>query len=398
MDVLFVSQYFYPETFKGNDLVFELIKKGYKVTVLTAKPNYPQGKFYKGYSFLGNRIENINGATIIRCPIYPRRNASGLNLMLNYFSFVFFSYFACIFRIKGKFDIVIVQQLSPVTVGLPGIWLKKRKKAKMYLWVLDLWPESFIALSKIKNKLIIKFVEIIVKYIYNNTDAFLVSSKSFINSIRNNCKTEKPIHYFPNWAEEIEDIEINELKLPKLPNGFNILFAGNIGDSQGLSDVLIAAKNAKDINWIFVGDGRFLPKLKEQIKKENLYNVFAFGRYPIQTMRYFYRNADVMLVSLAKDPVFSQTVPAKIQSYMSQGKIILGILDGEGNELINNLGIGVAVDAGDWASLVKKAYFFKSLTDLEREKMEEKSKFEYLQNFSKDQVLGNLEKIILNKI
>jgi glycosyltransferase involved in cell wall biosynthesis len=397
MKILFISQYFYPETFKGNDLVFDLVKRGHEVTVLTAKPNYPEGKFYKGYGFFKKKSEIINGAKIIRIPIYPRRNGRGIHLIFNYLSFVFFSYFACIFRVKGQYDSIIVQQLSPVTVGMPGVWLKKRKKAKMYLWVLDLWPESFIALSKIDNKIIINFVIKIVKYIYNNTDVFFVSSKSFELSIINYLDIKKPIYYLPNWAEETDTIEIDTSKLPLFPKGFNILFAGNLGDSQGLSDVLKAAKVANDINWIFVGDGRFSQIFKSQIQSEKLTNVFVFGRFPVETMGYFYKNADVLLVSLSKDPVFSMTVPAKIQSYMAHGKVILGILDGEGRELINKSGIGVAVNAGDWLTLSQKAQYLKSLTKNQKITMEKKSREEYINNFSKNQIINQIEEILLNR-
>lgn len=397
MKILFVSQYFYPETFKGNDIVFDFVKRGHDVTVLTGKPNYPEGKFYKGYGFFKKSTEVIEGAKIIRTPIYPRKNGKGLHLILNYMSFVFFSYFACLFRIKGKFDVIFVQQLSPVTVGLPGVWLKKKKKAKLYLWVLDLWPESFLALSNIKNKTLINLIYKIVKYIYNNTDVFFISSNSFKMSILNNCDRVKPIYYLPNWAEETKNSDVDISKLPKFPKGFNILFAGNIGDSQGLTEVLKAAKLANDINWIFVGEGRFLSYLKNQIRLENLTNVFTFGRFPIETMGYFYKKADVMLVSLSNDPVFSMTVPAKIQSYMSHGKIILGILDGEGRDLINQLGIGVAVNAGDWSMLIEKAKYLKSLNSDQKLAIELKSRQEYINHFSKNEILNKLEKILLNK-
>lgn len=398
MDILFVSQYFYPESFKGNDIVFELIKKGHSVTVLTGKPNYPQGKFYDGYSFFGKRTEYINGAKIVRCPIYPRKNGKGVHLILNYLSFVFFSYFACIFRVSGKFDAVFVQQLSPVTVGLPGVWLKKKQKAKMFLWVLDLWPESFYALSNIKNRAIHSLIRKIVRYIYKNTDVFLVSSKSFISSIKSFCDTEKPIYYFPNWADETENFEINIPNLPAFPKGFNILFAGNIGNSQGLSYVLRAAKLARNINWIFIGDGRYLPTLKCKIKEEGLGNVYLFGRFPKDAMGAFFKSADVMLVSLDKDPVFAMTVPAKIQTYMSHGKIILGILDGEGRDLINELGIGVAVGAGDWQMLVEKATYLKSLDRTQRSLMENKSREEYLKKFQMHILISDLEKILISYI
>ncbi len=393
--ILFVSQYFYPENFKGNDIAFDLVNRGHEVTVLTAKPNYPDGKFYEGYGIFKKYAEVIQGVKVIRTPIYPRKNGRGVNIILNYLSFIVSSYLTCFFRLRNNFDLIFVQQLSPITVALPAIWMKKRCNVKMYMWVLDLWPESFVALGGIKNIFVLKIVDKLVRYIYRNTDVFFVSSKSFANSINLRQKKPNAIHWLPNWADEIQYANVNFKSLPSFPKGFNVVFAGNIGDAQGLKFVLESAKLALEINWIFVGSGRYLESLKSQIKSENIKNVFVFGRFPIETMDYFYENADAMLVSLDSNPVFSMTVPAKIQSYMSKGKIILGMLDGEGNSLINDLEIGIAVKSGDYVALAESAIKIKSLTKEERKIIEYKSRLEYQNKFSKKRNLNNLEDILL---
>lgn len=402
MRILFVSQYFYPETFKGNDIVFDFVKKGHDVTVLTAKPNYPKGNFYDGYSFLNKRKEIINGATVIRTPIYPRKNGKGINLILNYLSFIFFSYFACIFRIKGKFDLIFVQQLSPVTMALPGIWLKKRKKAPLYLWVLDLWPESIMAASNFKNNKIIKVIDKLVQYIYNNAEVILISSKYFEHSIIEKIKDkEKKIVYFPNWAEDIfTQKPSRQIEVPDLPKGFNIMFAGNVGEAQDFETILKAAQltQHEDINWIIVGDGRKMDWVKNEIIKEKIRNVKLFGRYDLDSMPFFFKKADVLLVSLKDEPVFSLTVPAKIQAYMSSGKIILGVLNGEGNKLINDSECGFAVPAGDYLQLVNKAVILKNMTIEQRNKMEVKAKLYYKNNFDKEMLFENLESLFLNNL
>ena len=398
LKILFVSQYFYPENFKGNDLVFDLVQRGHEVTVLTGIPNYPEGFFYKGYSLFNRRVEIINGARVIRVPIYPRKNGKGINIILNYLSFIFSAYIASLFYIKGKFDIILVQQLSPITSALPGIWYKKRKGGRLYLWVLDLWPESFVALSGTSNKLLIRFVTRIVDYVYLHTDVFLVSSKYFIRSINSRTQKINEIYWFPNWAEENQKPYNYDSELPKFPDGFNIVFAGNIGDSQGLSHVLKACKITKEVNWIFVGSGRYLESMKSQAVENKLTNIYFFGRFPSETMEYFYKNADVMLVSLATDPVFGMTVPAKIQSYMSMGKSIIGILDGEGNELINDLEIGYAVKAGDWEGLAYKVMEFYSLDKGEIQKFEINSFANYQKYFNKNKTISFIERLFLEDL
>jgi len=395
MKILFVSQYFYPETFRGNDIVFDFVKKGHKVTVLTGKPNYPLGTFFHGYKFWGVKKEIIKGADVIRIPTFPRGKGGALNLILNYFSFYIFSYPFSRFKTDKDFDVIFVQQLSPVTMAMPAIWaLKRNKNAKLYLWVLDLWPESVTATIGISNKFIIGLLDKLVKYIYSKSDYILISSKSFEKSIKQRSIIKQTI-YFPNWAESIyEETELNtDFALPILPNGFNIMFAGNIGEAQDFETIIKASElTQKDkINWIIVGDGRKLNWVKEQVKSRNLTNVHFLGRHPIEKMPAFFKIADVMLLTLKKSPVFNLTVPAKFQAYLASGKIILGAINGEANSIINNNGIGKSCESGNFYKLAENAIFLKSLKKEQRIEMEKKSKNLYSLNYSKDVLLNNLE-------
>lgn len=394
MKILIVSQYFYPENFKVNDIAFDFVKKGHEVTVLTGKPNYPQGSFFKGYSFFKKRKETINGVNVIRVPIIPRFNGSSKYLVLNYLSFIFFSFFAVNFRIKGGFDVIFSHLPSPLTSAIPGIWLKRKFKAPLILWVLDLWPESISANSNIKGGILLKTLKKVIQHIYNNTDKILVSSRAFkISIVKNFNIEEKKIDYFPNWAEDIFIKKNNiEQTIPELPEGFNVMFAGNLGESQDFESILKAAKLTKNtINWIIVGDGRKADWIRKEIKKQVLTNVCLLGRFPLNTMPSFFKKADMMLVSLKDEPTFALTIPAKIQAYMASGKIIIGMLNGEGKNLINNSGSGIAVSAGKSQELSNKVLRIKSLSAEERIKMEKNSLKYYKENFSKHTLLSNLE-------
>lgn len=400
MKILIVSQYFYPEDFKVNDIAFDFVKRGHEVTVFTAKPNYPQGNFYKGYSFFGKSFEIINGVKVIRIPIFPRLNGSGKFLILNYVSFIFFA-FIYKYRVKGNFDVVFSHLPSPLIAALPAIWFKKKCNAKLYLWVLDLWPESVQANSKIKDGFLMKKLNNLIKYIYNKSDVILISSKFFRNSILDKgINQNKTIEYFPNWAEDIFiNNETDFTNTPNLPNGFNIMFAGNIGDSQDFESVLEAAKLTmhENINWILVGDGRRISWIKSEIEKHKITNVHLLGRYPINTMPAFFKKADAMLVSLKDSPTFSLTVPAKVQAYMASSKIILGMFNGEGQQIINQSGCGYAVNAGDFMKLVEVVKKIKASANAEKIVMQQKSKDYYLNNFSKNELFNQLEKEFLNQ-
>lgn len=397
MKILFVSQYFYPETFRGNDIVFDFVKRGHEVTVLTAKPNYPDGRFFEGYNFFNKRTEYIQGAKIIRTSIIPRGNGNGLMLILNYISFVVCSFFTVHFRIREKYDIVFVQQLSPVTMALPGIWIKKKQKIPLCLWVLDLWPESVTAASNFKNSFIIRILDRLVKYIYANSDKILISSIFFKDSISQkiNNNTKEIIH-FPNWAE---DIFINpraaDFTIPSLPNGFNIMFAGNIGEAQDFESIINAAeitkKEAPIINWILVGNGRKVSWIKKEICNRNLTNIYLLGHYSMEYMPELFKKADVMLVSLKDKPIFSLTVPAKIQAYLASGKIILGMFNGEGAEIIKQADCGYTAPAGNYNKLVNNAILLSQLNENEKLKKEQNAYAYYRNNFDKTALFDKLE-------
>jgi glycosyltransferase involved in cell wall biosynthesis len=402
MKILFVSQYFYPETFRGNDIVFDLVSKGHDVTVLCGKPNYPLGVFYKGYKFWGIQNEQIKGVNVVRTPTLPRGNGGATRLILNYISFILFSFFHARFKVDKDYDVIFVQQLSPVTMALPAIWaLKRNSNAKLYLWVLDLWPESVVSTSGFGNKFVIGLLEKLIKYIYSKAHFILISSKYFEESIKLRS-TGKKIIYFPNWAESLyENQEIKEdLQLPILPDGFNIMFAGNIGEAQDFETILLAANLTKseNINWIIIGDGRKLPWVRNEVEVYKLHNVHIFGRYAIEKMPIFFRKADVMLLSLKSSPISELTVPAKLQAYLASSKIVLGAINGETQSIINNYNVGLAGNSGDYVSLSQNAIILKNLTEQQKIIIERNSKNLYNEQFSKNILLDKLEKIFKNQL
>ena len=359
MRILIISQYFYPENFKINDIAFFLKSKGFDVTVLTSKPNYPEGRFFKGYNFFNKNTEIINGVKIIRVPTIPRLNGGTLGMILNYISFLFFSFFVFLFKIKNKYDIVFATLLTPATSLLPMIWIKKRFKIPVILWVLDLWPDSFYANTSFRINLVSKQIEKISNRVYNNADSIFISSNYFRKPIVKRLNSTKRFSFFPNWAEDIFYNKIQNTSMEKFnyPKGFNIVFTGNIGESQGFEDIVEAAKMTShtSINWILIGDGRKKDWIKSQIENHKIKNIYIPGRYPLELMPTYFYLADVLLITLKKDEVFSNTLPAKLQPYLTSGKPILGNLSGEGLDIIKNNSIGLACDPGNPAQLAKLA-------------------------------------------
>lgn len=399
MKILIVTQYFYPENFKSNDLAFELQKRGYDVTVLTGLPNYPEGKLYDGYGIFKNRRQEINGVKVIRSLLLLRGSGGGIKLFLNYFSFAFFASIKAFFRsFNHKYDAIIVHEPSPITQYYPALLLNKLQKTPVYFWVMDLWPESLETAGGIKNKFILNLFEKMVVSFYKNAEKILITSKGFRQSILEKGNFKDKIEYFPNWAEDTIADGNKNYPIPTLNDGFKIMFAGNIGEAQDLDSVMKAAlllKDKKNIQWIIVGDGRKMSFVVDFVEGNKLHDtVSILGRFPVEAMASFFDKANIMLVSLKNDLIFNLTVPAKVQAYMSAGKPIIAMLNGEGAENIREAQCGSAVDAGDYTAFAREIEIFSKLSPEKIAEMGENSKQYYLDNFQLSQCITNLERIL----
>lgn len=388
MKILIVTQYFWPENFKINDFAFGMQKLGHEVTVLTGLPNYPFGKIFPGYGYFKKRRENINNVKVIRSLIVTRGKGTGARLFLNYFSYAFFASISVLFKLKDKNDIIFVYEPSPITVGIPAILLKFLKGIPIIFWVQDLWPESVIAASKIKLKLLYRLINMLVIFIYKNCDIIYISSRSFKKSILEKGVDESKIIYFPSWAEDayLKTPDIEKVK-KMLPDGFKIMFAGNIGEAQdfdSIYEVMKILKEYEDIKWIILGDGRKKNWLKNKIEESGLENVYLLGSFPYELMSDFFVHADALLVSLKDEEIFSLTVPAKIQTYLAAGRPILAMINGEASEIIEEAQAGFTCKAGDVLNLKNNILKLKEMSLNERKRLGENGRKYYLRNFERD--------------
>ena len=386
MKILFVCQYFYPEVFRGNDIAFHWAEEGHDVHVVTGIPNYPDGVFHKGYGLFERRHEVVNGVKVTRLPIIPRGN-NKIMLMLNYFSYLFVAWVYMLFHaIFHKYDKVFVQQLSPVMMSAPGVLYKKLRHVPLYTWVLDLWPESLTAAGGINNKYVLGFFKHYVKSQYKHSDMILTSSRSFEKSILEYGPYKDKIVYYPQWSDGNNGEIVEPNNAPDIPNGFKLMFAGAVGEAHGFECTMQAAlltKEHKDIKWIIVGDGRKLDWVRGFVKENGLEDtVYTLGRFPAETMPWFFAQADVMLVTLSDDPLFRLYAPAKISSYMAAGKPIVAILNGEGSEVIKDAKLAVELSQMNKAVLEEKGRNAAAY---------------YEQHFVKEKCLGRLDELMLGE-
>ena len=395
MRILVISQYFYPENFRINDLCYGLKEKGHNVTVLTGKPNYPNGRFYEGYGFFKKKFEIINGINIYRSNLIPRGEGSGFRLFVNYLSFVFFGLFR-LFFIKKKFDKIFVYAPSPITVGYLGAFASFLFRAKPYLWVHDLWPESVKDAGGIKNEIVLSLVNLMTKSIYYFYQTILVQSPSFKKYLMAQGVNEKKIIYYPYYAESFYNIvdqkpDLEEIFSKKL----NLVFAGNIGVAQSFDTIIKSVKVASgmldDFQFIILGEGRDKKRVLHKIESMSLTNNFKFlGSFPPEEMPNFFASADALVVSLKKSKIFSMTIPGKLQSYLASGKPIIASLDGIGAEIIKESSSGYVTPSEDHHGLAKSIISFDKLSLEQRIKLGANARKYFEKEFERDKLLLKL--------
>lgn len=399
MNILIVTPHFYPENFRINDFALEFQKRGHSITVLTAIPDYPGGKYYDGYGIFKKNREVSNSINIYRAPLIPRGSGSNIRLALNYISFVFGALFTSLFILRSKLDIVFVFEPSPITVGLPAIFIKKIKNIPLCFWVLDLWPESVVSVGNLKSSYIPRILNPIVKYIYKHSDRILVSSNGFINSIVEKGVSRDEIEFFPQWAEPIfKPMKSNKYLLTGVPeNSFKIMFAGNIGEAQDFFSILDAAnqlKHDESIQWVILGGGRREEWVRSKIKEYQLEECFhLLGSYPLEKMPEFYSNADAMLFSLKDEYIFSLTIPAKVQSYLACGKPILAMVNGEGGKVVVDANAGLTCPAESPQELAENILIMKNMDAEEIAGMGLNARNYYEVNFEREYLFDRAERI-----
>lgn len=397
MNLLVVSQYFQPENFRVNDLVEGMVARGHTVTVLTGQPNYPSGAFPPGYGWFGKRRERLLGAEILRVPLCARKRGGAVRLALNYLSFAACASLAALFRLRGRFDAIFVFAPSPITVAIPAIVAAKRFHAPMLVWVLDLWPESVAAAGGVRNKSVLGALARMVDWIYRKSARILIQSKAFVPSIAAYGVENARISYFPNWIEPVYRDTAEPAAAPDdMPEGFRIVYAGNIGEAQDFPAILAAAelvaKTNPEVRWVIAGDGRMGEWVRGEVDRRGLSERFRFlGQLPASRMPGLFAAADALLVSLRPEPVFELTIPGKVQSYLAAGRPVLAMLDGEGARVVQEAQAGLTCPAGDAPGLAAIVASMAAATPETRACMGDRAQAYAVREFDREMLFDALD-------
>lgn len=399
MRILIVSQYFWPETFRVNDLTEELSRRGHEVTVLTGKPNYPEGNIFPSYRTDPAAFARFGKVPVVRVPVIPRRQSS-VWLLLNYLSFAISASLIGVWKLrKQPFDAIFVFQTSPITAALPAILLRRLKRTPMLMWILDLWPDTLSAIGVVKSPHLLGLVGWLVRFVYRHCDLILVQSRAFIQKVAPLTGGTDRIRYFAGWAEAIfegaGEAPASATELAPFADYFKVLFAGNIGEAQDFPAIIEAADATRDVprlRWIIVGDGRAAPQVRNEIARRKLGDRFVLlGRFPLERMPSFFAGADALLVTLRKEPIWSMTIPGKVQSYLAAGKPLLAMLDGEGARVIEDARAGLVARAGDGQALAAQVRRLMAMSAADRATIGARGAAYGRREFGRQQMIDALE-------
>lgn len=347
MKILVICQYYYPEPFRIHEITQELVRRDYKVTVLTTYPNYPEGKIYDGYVNKETKREVINGVDVIRISSRPRKTGS-INLGLSFIDF-YIKASRFIKRFEEEFDVVYSYQLSPVIQIIPAYKYAKKHNVPLYVYCLDIWPESILDVFPSDKSLFYKLVKKWSVSIYKKANLIGVTSQSFIDYFRDDLGIKDiTVHYLPQHSD---DVKGNDDFTTEDNDCFDLFFMGNVGESQNMDMVIDAVSLIKDISGYkihIVGEGSMYNHSVERVQKEGLTEKIVFyGRKPYSEMPDFYKKADACLLTLANVSKIGLTIPGKLQNYMAAGKPVIASIGGDAPRVINESKCGIYAKPDD---------------------------------------------------
>lgn len=399
--ILVVTQHFYPENFRINDIVSGFIEDGYDVDVLCGLPNYPKGEWFPGYTAKGPYEDAYAEARVFRAKEIRRKGNTSIRIFLNYISWPIFAYFR-VGSLKGNYDSIFCYNTSPVLMIIPAIRASKKFKAPLVVYVLDIWPENlYTVLSGLSRHL--KGIALrISNLLYSKADRLITMSSSLKQRLSERVGTRcDSIHVVPQHAEDFYALSVRDDQLHKRFDGKKVLvFAGNFSPAQGLDCLIDAVGEAHRrgfdaLHLLLVGDGMSKEHLKQLVIDKGLNDHVSFyGKVEARDIPKFSELSDAMVVSLAENADLELTIPAKVASCMAAGKPIIACLNGEGAAVLREADCGFVSPSGDTVALADNLLKFKDTDSEELLHLGLRAKRYYMDRFSRKRVISDLEQLL----
>lgn len=399
--ILVVTQHFWPENFRINDIVEGFLQDGIAVDVLCGLPNYPKGEWFPGYSAAGPFEEEWHGARLYRCKEVPRRGNTSVNIFLNYVSWPWYAAHA-LHRLPGGYDAVFCFNTSPVLMCWPAIRYAKKHHISFTNYVLDIWPENLYSVLNVKNKALRAIAQGVSDALYKKADRLIAMSEPLQQRLcqRTGMPPQK-IAVIPQYCEDFYAVPQPDAALQAQFGGrFNLVFTGTFTPAQSLETVITAVQDARSrgadmLHLLLVGDGMSRAALEAKVKELHAEDAVTFyGSVPATDIPKFTALADALIVCLSDSPDLGLTVPAKVASYMAAGKPVLASMDGAGNAAVAAAG-GLSSPACDAAALADNLLALTRMDAAQRAAMGQSAKEYYLAHYRRSELLRKLEHFIL---
>lgn len=399
--ILVVTQHFWPENFRINDIVEGFLQDGIAVDVLCGLPNYPKGEWFPGYSAAGPFEEEWHGARLYRCKEVPRRGNTSVNIFLNYISWPWYAAHA-LHRLPGGYDAVFCFNTSPVLMCWPAIRYAKKHHISFTNYVLDIWPENLYSVLNVKNKALRAIAQGVSDALYKKADRLIAMSEPLQQRLcqRTGMPPQK-IAVIPQYCEDFYAVPQPDAALQAQFGGrFNLVFTGTFTPAQSLETVITAVQDARSrgadmLHLLLVGDGMSRAALEAKVKELHAEDAVTFyGSVPATDIPKFTALADALIVCLSDSPDLGLTVPAKVASYMAAGKPVLASMDGAGNAAVAAAG-GLSSPACDAAALADNLLALTRMDAAQHAAMGQSAKEYYLAHYRRSELLRKLEHFIL---
>ena len=399
--ILVVTQHFWPENFRINDIVEGFLQDGIAVDVLCGLPNYPKGEWFPGYSAAGPFEEEWHGARLYRCKEVPRRGNTSVNIFLYYVSWPWYAAHA-LHRLPGGYDAVFCFNTSPVLMCWPAIRYAKKHHIPFTNYVLDIWPENLYSVLNVKNKALRAIAQGVSDALYKKADRLIAMSEPLQQRLcqRTGMPPQK-IAVIPQYCEDFYAVPQPDAALQAQFGGrFNLVFTGTFTPAQSLETVITAVQDARSrgadmLHLLLVGDGMSRAALEAKVKELHAEDAVTFyGSVPATDIPKFTALADALIVCLSDSPDLGLTVPAKVASYMAAGKPVLASMDGAGNAAVAAAG-GLSSPACDAAALTDNLLALTRMDAAQRAAMGQSAKEYYLAHYRRSELLRKLEHFIL---
>lgn len=376
-----VTQWYDPEEGSAGvpgSIARALHRHGVDTVVVTGFPNYPYGRFYPGYRVRPSQRVVLAGVRVHRVALYPSHERSSVKRMASYLSFAGFAATVGLPSL-ARCDVALVYS-SPATAAIPALVAKAVRGVPFVVLIQDLWPDTVLESGMVRAGFVQRAVGWLLHRfcdrVYRSAGRIAVISTGMREILIERGVPAAKVEVVHNWVDEalFRPVALDPGLQRELgiDGCFSVMYAGSLGDLQGLEVVVRAAEllqDLPDIRLVLVGSGVAEDRLRQMVAAAGLRNVVFAGQRPLAEMSSVLRTADVQLVTLRDLPLFHATMPSKVQSVLSAGRPVISSAPGDVGELVRRSGAGIACAPEDPEALAAAVRQMHAMSPAGRERM-----------------------------